>query len=220
MPSAENCIACRFHQEIDQGAQNTLAFCPLKTRNTVQSKRLHLVDSLFIISDSFLFVKNFFKTFFRSFRSISFKTQTFLTAASFETAYLVYQTQNHLSRTFSFFSNLFGSTAAPLGDSFNRIPQRLPSCQHNFSIFVKILLNTKNAPLLPAIGVSGASAQFIFGKRSCSMTASRVMPAYAICARPSMKRETAATSTEMLSATNGMVFSSASEPSTRVLCLR
>ena len=121
---------------------------------------------------------------------------------------------------FSFFSNLFRSTAAPLSDSFNRIPQELPPCQHNFSIFAKILLNTKNAPLLPAIGVSGASAQFIFGKRSCSMTASRVMPAYAICARPSMKRETAATSTEMLSATNGMVFSSASEPSMRVLCLR
>ena len=96
----ENCIACRFHQEIDQGAQNALAFCPLKTRNTVQSKRLPLVDSLFIISEVFLFVKNFFKTFFRSFWSISFKTQTFLTAVSFETAYLVYQTQNHLSRTF------------------------------------------------------------------------------------------------------------------------
>ena len=41
-----------------------------------------------------------FQNFFRSFWSISFKTQTFLTATSFETAYLVYQTQNHLSRTF------------------------------------------------------------------------------------------------------------------------
>ena len=63
MPSAENCTACRFHQEIDQGAQNALAFCPLKTRNAVQSKRLPLVDSLFIISEAFSFVKNFFKTF-------------------------------------------------------------------------------------------------------------------------------------------------------------
>lgn len=63
MPSAENCTACRFHREIDQGAQNALAFCPLKTRSTVQSKRLPLVDSLFIISEAFSFVKNFFKTF-------------------------------------------------------------------------------------------------------------------------------------------------------------
>ena len=70
MPSAENCTACRFHQEIDQGAQNALAFCPLKTRNTAQSKRLPLVDSLFIISDSFLFVNNFFKTFFEVLKQI------------------------------------------------------------------------------------------------------------------------------------------------------
>ena len=64
MPSAENCIACRFHQEIDQGAQNALAFCPLKTRNTVQSKRLPFVYSLFIISEVFSFVKNFFSKLF------------------------------------------------------------------------------------------------------------------------------------------------------------
>ena len=220
MPSAENCIACRFHQEIDQGAQNTLAFCPLKTRNAVQSKRLLLVYSLFIISDSFLFVKNFFKTFFEVFEAFLSKLKLFWLLPLSKQLIQYIKLKTICQELFSFFSNLFSSTAAPLGDSFNRIPQRLPSCQHNFSIFVKILLNTKNAPLLPAIGVSGASAQFIFGKRSCSMTASRVMPAYAICARPSMKRETAATSTEMLSATNGMVFSSASEPSTSVLCLR
>ena len=64
MPSAENCTACRFHKEIDQGTQNALAFCPLKTRNTVQSKRLPLVDSLFSISDEVSFVKNFFQNFF------------------------------------------------------------------------------------------------------------------------------------------------------------
>ena len=138
MPSAENCTACRFHQEIDQGAQNALAFCPLKTRNTVQSKRLPLIDSLFSISDLFSFVKNFLKTFFGVFEAILSKLKLFLTAASFETAYLVYQTQNHLSRTFFIlFKPLFSSTAAPLSDSFNRIPQHSPSCQHKFSGFFK-----------------------------------------------------------------------------------
>ena len=77
LPSAENCIACRFHQEIDQGAQNALAFCPLKTRNTVQSKRLPLVDSLFIISEAFSFVKNFFETFFEVFEAILSKLKLF-----------------------------------------------------------------------------------------------------------------------------------------------
>ena len=73
----KNCTACRFHQEIDQGAQNALAFCPLKARNTVQSKRLPLVDSLFIISEAFSFVKNFFKTFFEVFEAFLSKLKLF-----------------------------------------------------------------------------------------------------------------------------------------------
>ena len=77
LPSAENCITCQFHQEIDQGAQNALAFCTLKTRNTVQSKRLLLVDSLFIISEAFSFVKNFFKTFFEVFEAFLSKLKLF-----------------------------------------------------------------------------------------------------------------------------------------------
>ena len=165
--------------------------------------------------------RTFFKTFFSKFLKQFSQNSNFSDRRLFRNSlFSISNSKPFVKDFFSFFSNLLNLIAVPLGDSFNRIPQGLPSCQHNFSIFAKILLNTKSAPLLPAIGVSGASAQFIFGKRSCSMTASRVMPAYAICARPSMKRETAATSTEMLSATNGMVFSSASEPSTRVLCLR
>ena len=77
MPSAENCTACRFHQEIDQGTQNALAFCPLKTRNAVQSKRLLLIRSLFIISDSFSFVKNFFSKLFRSFLKHFYQNSNF-----------------------------------------------------------------------------------------------------------------------------------------------
>ena len=77
-----------------------------------------------------------FSKLFRSFWSNSLKTQTFLTAISFETAYLLYQTETRLSRTFFvLFKPLFRSTAAPLSDSFNRIPQHSPSCQHKFSVF-------------------------------------------------------------------------------------
>ena len=80
--------------------------------------------------------RTFFQNFFRSFRSRSFKNQTFLIAVSFETAYLLYQTEIRLSRTFFIlFKPLFSLTAVPLSDSFNRIPQHSPSCQQKFSVF-------------------------------------------------------------------------------------
>ena len=135
MPSAENCIACRFHKEIDQGAQNALAFCPLKTRNTVQSKRLPLVDSLFIISDSFLFVKNFFKTFFEVFEAFLSKLKLFWPLPLSKQLIYYIKLKTICQELFSFFSNPLNLIAAPLGDSFNRIPQRLPSCQQLFSFF-------------------------------------------------------------------------------------
>ena len=97
-----------------------------------------LIDSLFIISDCFSFVKNFFQNFFEVFEAILSKLKLFLTAVSFETAYLLYQTETRLSRTFFvLFKPLFRSTAAPLSDSFNRIPQSSPSCQQKFSGFFK-----------------------------------------------------------------------------------
>ena len=84
-----------------------------------------LIDSLFIISDEVSFVKNFFKTFFEVFEAILSKLKLFLTAVSFETAYLLYQTEIRLSRTFFvLFKPLFSSTSVPLSDSSNRIPQR------------------------------------------------------------------------------------------------
>mgnify|MGYP007091077269 CR=1 FL=1 len=102
---------------------------------TFRSSEL-LFNSLFIISDCFSFVKNFFQNFFEVFEAILSKLKLFLTAVSFETAYLLYQTEIRLSRTFFvLFKPLFRSTAAPLSDSFNRIPQHSPSCQHKFSGF-------------------------------------------------------------------------------------
>ena len=65
------------------------------------------------------------QTFFEVFEAILSKLKLFLTAVSFETAYLLYQTEIRLSRTFFvLFKPFFSSTAAPLSDSFNRIPQR------------------------------------------------------------------------------------------------
>ena len=131
MPSAENCTACRFHQEIDQGTQNALAFCPPKVSDAVSLTAYLLYQTVFHLSRTF-------SKLFRSFWSSSFEIQTFLTAVSFETAYLLYQTETRLSRTFFvLFKPLFRSTAAPLSDSFNRIPQSSPSCQQKFSGFFK-----------------------------------------------------------------------------------
>ena len=151
MPSVENCIACRFHQEIDQGAQNALAFCPLKTRNTVQSKRLPLVDSLFIISDSFLFVKNFFQNFFSKFLKQFSQNSNFSDRHLFRNSlFSISNSKPFVKNFFSFFSNLLNLTAAPLGDSFNRIPQGLPSCQQLFFIFLQFIAITQKGPVTGA----------------------------------------------------------------------
>ena len=49
---------------------------------------------------------------------------------------------------FHSFQIFFSSTAVPLGDSSNRIPQGLPSCQQLFSFFCNLLQLRKKAPLL------------------------------------------------------------------------
>ena len=91
---------------------------------------LNCFQQLIYYIKMFFICQELFQNFFRSFWSRSFKIQTFLTAVSFETAYLLYQTEIRLSRTFFvLFKPLFSPTAAPLSDSFNRIPQHSPSCQ-------------------------------------------------------------------------------------------
>ena len=84
----------------------------------------------------FFICQELFSKLFRSFWSNSLKTQTFLTAVSFETAYLLYQTEIRLSRTFFvLFKPFFRSTAAPLSDSFNRIPNPRAFVKYFFQIF-------------------------------------------------------------------------------------
>ena len=87
----------------------------------------------------FFICQELFQNFFRSFCGRSFKNQTFLTAVSFETAYLLYQTEIRLSRTFFIlFKPLFSSTASPLSDSFNRIPQHSPLLSTKIFSFFQI----------------------------------------------------------------------------------
>ena len=127
MPSAENSTACRFHKEIDQGTQNALAFCPPKVSDAVSLTAYLLYQTVFHLS------RTFSKLFSKFLKQI-FQKSNFLTAVSFETAYLLYQTEIRLSRTFFvLFKPLFSSTAVPLSDSFNRIPNPTANVKHFFS---------------------------------------------------------------------------------------
>lgn len=97
MPSAIFCTACQFHQEIDQGT------------NRQSFLNAHLsVKCLFILPDSFLFVKLFFN-FFRSFsRSDSLNLN---------------------------FSKLFVRFCLPCGQLIYNTTVRIP-CQQLFSTFL------------------------------------------------------------------------------------
>ena len=53
LPSAENCTACRFHKEIDQGTQNALAFCPPKVSDAVSLTAYLLYQTVFHLSRTF-----------------------------------------------------------------------------------------------------------------------------------------------------------------------
>ena len=97
---------------------------------------LYCFSTAYLLYQTVFHLSRTFSKLFSKFWSRSFKNQTFLTAVSFETAYLLYQTETRLSRTFFvLFNPFFRSTAVPLSDSFNRIPQPSPSCQRKFSGF-------------------------------------------------------------------------------------
>ena len=67
----ENCTACRFHNEIDQGTQNALAFCPPKVSDAVSLTAYLLYQMKFRLS------RTFFKTFFEVFEAILSKLKLF-----------------------------------------------------------------------------------------------------------------------------------------------
>ena len=95
-----------------------------------------LFNSLFIISDCFSFVKNFFKTFFEVFEADLSKIKLFWPPPlSKQLIYYIKLKSVCQELFFILFKPLFSSTAVPLSDSFNRIPQHSPSCQQKFSGF-------------------------------------------------------------------------------------
>ena len=97
---------------------------------------LNRFSTAYLLYQTVFHLSRTFSKLFSKFLKQIFQNSNFLTAVSFETAYLLYQTEIRLSRTFFIlFKPLFSSTAAPLSDSFNRIPQQSPSCQQKFSGF-------------------------------------------------------------------------------------
>ena len=129
MPSAENCTACRFHQEIDQGTQNALAFCPPKVSDAVSLTAYLLYQTVFHLS------RTFSKLFSKFLKQI-FQKSNFSDRRLFRNSLFIISNRNPFVKNFFvLFKPLFSSTAVPLSDSFNRIPQQSPSCQQKFSGF-------------------------------------------------------------------------------------
>ena len=129
MPSAENCTACRFHKEIDQGTQNALAFCPPKVSDAVSLTAYLLYQTVFHLS------RTFSKLFSKFLKQI-FQKSNFSDRRLFRNSLFIISNRNPFVKNFFIlFKPLFSSTAAPLSDSFNRIPQHSPSCQQKFSGF-------------------------------------------------------------------------------------
>ena len=94
-----------------------------------------LFNSLFIISDCFSFVKNFFKTFSKFLKQI-FQKSNYSDRRLFRNSLFIISNRNPFVKNFFIlFKPLFSLTAVPLSDSFNRIPQQSPSCQQKFSGF-------------------------------------------------------------------------------------
>ena len=129
MPSAENCTACRFHKKIDQGTQNALAFCPPKVSDAVSLTAYLLYQTVFHLS------RTFSKLFSKFLKQI-FQKSNFSDRRLFRNSLFIISNRNPFVKNFFIlFKPLFSSTAAPLSDSFNRIPQHSPSCQQKFSGF-------------------------------------------------------------------------------------
>ena len=129
MPSVENCTACRFHKEIDQGTQNALAFCPPKVSDAVSLTAYLLYQTVFHLS------RTFSKLFSKFLKQI-FQKSNFSDRRLFRNSLFIISNRNPFVKNFFvLFKPLFRSTAAPLSGSFNRIPQQSPSCQQKFSGF-------------------------------------------------------------------------------------
>ena len=79
--------------------------------------------------------RTFFKTFSKFLKQFS-QNSNFSDRRLFRNNLFIISNRNPFVKNFFIlFKPLFRSTAAPLSDSFNRIPQHSPSCQQKFSVF-------------------------------------------------------------------------------------
>ena len=101
MPSAENCTACRFHKEIDQGTQNALAFCPPKVSDAVSLTAYLLYQTVFHLS------RTFFKTFFEVFEADLSKLKLFWPPSLSKQLIYYIKLKPVCQELFSFFSSRF-----------------------------------------------------------------------------------------------------------------
>ena len=131
MPSAENCTACRFHKEIDQGTQNALAFCPPKVSDAVSLTAYLLYQTVFHLSRTF---SKLFSKFLKQF----FQNSNFSDRCLFRNSLFIISNWNPFVKNFLFFSNRFSVRPPRLSATalieYHSPP---PPVNKNFQVFFK-----------------------------------------------------------------------------------
>ena len=129
LPSAENCTACRFHQEIDQGTQNALAFCPPKVSDAVSLTACLLYQMKFRLSRTF-------SKLFRSFLNQFFQNSNFSDRRLFRNSLFIISNRNPFVKNFfRSFQAAFPFDRRASQRQLNRIPQREAGVNNNFQFF-------------------------------------------------------------------------------------
>ena len=138
MPSAENCTACRFHQEIDQGTQNALAFCPPKVSDAVSSTAYLLYQTVFHLS------RTFSKLFSKFLKQI-FQNPNFSDRRLFWNSLFIISNRNPFVKNFfSFFSSRFSARPPRLSATalieYHSSPPPVNKNFQFFSYFLKLVV--------------------------------------------------------------------------------
>ena len=126
----ENCTACRFHQEIDQGTQNALAFCPPKVSDAVSLTACLLYQMNFRLS------RTFFQNFFEVFEAILSKLKLFWPPSLSKQLIYYIKPKPVCQELFSFFSSRFSARPPRLSATaligYHSTP---PPVNNNFQFF-------------------------------------------------------------------------------------
>ena len=138
MPSAENCTACRFHQEIDQGTQNALAFCPPKVSDAVSLTAYLLYQMKFRLS------RTFSKLFFEVFEAILSKLKLFWSPSLSKQLIYYIKLKSVCQELFSFFSSRFSAWPPRLSATalieYHSTPPPVNKNFQVFSYFLKLVV--------------------------------------------------------------------------------